>query len=79
MEVVAYSFRDLILYHHSGEQGGEEYGSVQTAMLLEKELRFYILIQREQEVDWLTGHDLSIYETSKPASTVKHFLQQGHT
>ena len=29
--------------------------------------------------DCVTGHNLSIYETSKPIPRVKYFLQQGHT
>ena len=51
---------------HWGKQG-----SIQTDMVLEKELRVL--------TSWLTGNSLSIYETSKPASAVTHFLQQGHT
>ena len=39
----------------------------------------YILTHRQQEVVWDTGCDLSRYETSKPASTVTHFLQQDQT
>jgi hypothetical protein len=42
-----------------------------------KSQEFYILIHRQQ--DYLTGLILSIYEISKPDSTVTHFLQQGHT
>ena len=34
---------------------------------------------RQQEVVCLTVHALSIHETTKPTSTVTHFLQQGHT
>ena len=39
---------------------------------------FYILLRR-QEVISDSGHDLSVYETSKPTSIVTHFLQQDHT
>lgn len=40
----------------------------------------YILLSRQQEANCLSGHDLNIYEPSKPASTVTpHFLQQDYT
>lgn len=32
---------------------------------------------QQQEVNWDTVHNLSVYEPSKPASTVTNFLQQG--
>ena len=40
---------------------------------------FYILTHKQQEVDWDTGCDLSMYEALKRAPTVTYFLQQGHT
>jgi hypothetical protein len=41
---LAYSFRGLVSYHHS-----RKHGSMQADMVLEKELRFYILIFRQQK------------------------------
>ena len=50
---------------------------MQADMVLE-ELKVSPTSCRQQEVNYLTGHGLSIYEPSKPASTVTHFLQD-HT
>ena len=50
-----------------------QHDGVQAGMVLEKELRFLHINPKA------TGSGLSIYETSKPSSTVTHFLQQGHT
>lgn len=36
------------------------HGSMQTYMVLEKSLEFYILTCRQHEVDWDSGHILSI-------------------
>ena len=42
--------------------------------------KFYMLIQRQQEVNWDAEPGLGINETSKPASTMTlwHFFQQDH-
>jgi hypothetical protein len=48
-------------------------------MVLEKEMGVLRLDPKAAEGDWgYTGHRLSIYKTSKPA-TMTHFFQQGHT
>ena len=53
---------------------------MQADMVLEKELRVLASWSHKQEEGLcLTGHGLSIYKSSKPASTVTHFLQQDHT
>jgi hypothetical protein len=41
---MAYRFRGLVHYHHGGKHGG-----MQTDMVLEKKLEFYIWIHRQQE------------------------------
>lgn len=56
--------------------GGKE-GSMQADMVLE--LSPYILTQRQQEVNCLTGHGLIMYEPSKRTLAVTHFLQQDRT
>jgi hypothetical protein len=48
-------------------------------MVLEKELKVLYLHQQAVRRDCPTGRGLSIYETSKPASTVTQFFQQDHT
>ena len=48
-----------------------------TDMVLEKMLK--VLHLDLQATEDSTGHDLSIYVTSKPTPTVAHFLQQSHT
>ena len=53
------------------------HGDVQADMVLE--LRAYIFLGTQQEVNWDTGCGLRVCETLKSASTVTHFLQQGHT
>jgi hypothetical protein len=61
-------FRGLVRYHHGGK-----HGRIQADMALEKELR---------DLDAQVTEDCVILvrlETSKPTSTVIHFLQQGHT
>lgn len=55
------------------------HGGVQTDVVLEMELRSYILTWRQQKVVCLTGCGMNIYETSELASAVTHVLQQGHT
>ena len=46
---------------------------MQADMVLEK-VSFYIMTHRQQEVVCLTGLGLSMHKTSKPASTVIHFV-----
>ena len=66
-------FRDLVHYHHGGK-----HGSMQADMVLEKELRvLHIDLQAIGEA--VTLGLARACETSKLASTVTHFLQQGHT
>ena len=74
-----YSFRGLIHNHHGGEHGG-----VKADMVLEKQLRVLHLAGTGNPLSEFDG--LAIYteqklkqESSKPALTVKHFLQQGLT
>jgi hypothetical protein len=73
--MLAYNCRSLIHYHHDGK-----HGRIHTVTVLEKELRVLCLDPQATEGDCITlaRLDLSIYETSKPAFTVTHFLQQGH-
>jgi hypothetical protein len=71
---VAYSFRGLVHYCH-----GRKYGSIQTDMVLGMELRVLHLHLQAARRNCNTGHRLSICSISKPASTVTHFFQQGHT
>ena len=54
------------------------YGSVQADMVLEMELRVLHLAGNRKWSETL-GRILSIYEASKPTSTMTHFLQQNHT
>ena len=54
------------------------HGSVQADMVLENELRVLYFASNRKWSETL-GSILSIYETSKPTSTVTHPLQQGHT
>lgn len=68
---LAYSFGSLVHYHSGGKHGG-----VQIDMVLEKELRAPYVGQKAAEGDCPTGHGLSIYNISKPTSTLTHFLQQ---
>ena len=67
-------FRGSVHYHQ-----GRKQGSMQAGLVLEPSESPYRLIQQQQGVNWDTGHSLNIYETSKSASIVTHFLQQGHT
>jgi hypothetical protein len=47
--------------------------------VMEKELRILHLDLKAAEGDCVPEHGWSIHKTSKPASTVTHFLQQGYT
>jgi hypothetical protein len=61
---LAYSFRDLVYYHHGGKHGGR-----QADMVLEEEQRIlYHNLAGSREKT----------ETLSPAFTLTHFLQQGH-
>lgn len=66
IEVVAYSFRGSVHYHHVGKHGSVQAGRHGAG---------YILTWRQKEIHWLTGCVLNIYKTSKSTSTVTHFLQ----
>ena len=70
---LSYGLRGLVHYHHGGK-----HGSVQADMVLEEQRVLHLDLQAT-EGDYVTGSGLSIHETSKPASTVLHSLQQGHT
>jgi hypothetical protein len=60
---LAYSFRGSVCYHHVGK-----HGIIQADLLLEKELRVYILIYgSQQEGLFHTGWTLSIGAQSPPS------------
>ena len=60
---LAYSFRGLVHYLY-----GRKHGSLQADIVLEKELRVLHLDLQAAEHCY-TRHSLSMYETSKPASS----------
>ena len=64
-------FRGSVHYHH-----GRKHGSIQADMVLEKELRVMHLHVHAAEGDCVS-HWVEGGHTSKPVSTVTHFLQQG--
>ena len=74
LEWLTQQFRGLVHYHHgriwqhAGRDGAGERAESS-----------YILTCRKQEVVSDTGHDLSIYEASKPTPTMTDFFQQDHT
>jgi hypothetical protein len=58
-------------------QQSRKHGSIQTDMVLEKDVRVRHLDLLQPEEDWLSPRQLG--RVSKPIPTVTDFLQQGHT
>jgi hypothetical protein len=71
--VLAYRFRDLVLYHHS-----RKHGSIQADIVLEKTRVLHIDLGAARRGLFHIRRRLSI-GVSKPTYEVTHLLQQGLT
>jgi hypothetical protein len=75
-----YSFRGLVVHYH-----GQNHGSVQADMVLEKEARvLYLELRQQKGTVSHTGHSLSIgdlkaHPNSNTLPLIRpHLLQEGH-